>query len=158
MIESLSDSTIYMAYYTVAYLLQGGVVDGSIPGPLGIRSMISPIITYHSIPPHSILPLYTSILHLTTLHFHTPSYHSIPPILHLATLYLHTPSYHSTLPYSILPLYTSILHLITLYLHTPSYHSTLPYSILSYMYTPFTFASSHHILLFPLCLYIDLIR
>lgn len=37
MIESLSDSTIYMSYYTVAYLLQGGVVDGSTPGPLGIR-------------------------------------------------------------------------------------------------------------------------
>lgn len=40
MIESLSDSTIYMSYYTVAYLLQGGVVDGSTPGPLGIRSGI----------------------------------------------------------------------------------------------------------------------
>ncbi|CAI8050221.1 Leucine--tRNA ligase, cytoplasmic, partial [Geodia barretti] len=37
MIESLSDSTIYMSYYTVAYLLQGGVVNGSTPGPLGIR-------------------------------------------------------------------------------------------------------------------------
>ena len=37
MIESLSDSTIYMAYYAVAYLLQGGVVNGSTPGPLGIR-------------------------------------------------------------------------------------------------------------------------
>lgn len=36
-IESLSDSTIYMAFYTVAYLLQGGVIDGSKPGPLGIR-------------------------------------------------------------------------------------------------------------------------
>jgi len=36
-IESLSDSTIYMAYYTVAYLLQGGVVNGSTAGPLGIR-------------------------------------------------------------------------------------------------------------------------
>ncbi len=37
LIESLSDSTIYMAYYSVAYLLQGGVVDGSKVGPLGIR-------------------------------------------------------------------------------------------------------------------------
>jgi leucyl-tRNA synthetase len=37
MIESLSDSTIYMSYYAVAYLLQGGVVNGSTPGPLGIR-------------------------------------------------------------------------------------------------------------------------
>ncbi|KAL5460341.1 hypothetical protein EMCRGX_G033786 [Ephydatia muelleri] len=36
-IESLSDSTIYMAYYSVAYLLQGGVLNGSVPGPLGIR-------------------------------------------------------------------------------------------------------------------------
>ena len=37
LIESLSDSTIYMAYYTVAYLLQGGVLDGSVPGPLNIK-------------------------------------------------------------------------------------------------------------------------
>jgi leucyl-tRNA synthetase len=28
-IESLSDSTIYMAYYTIAHFLQGGVLDGS---------------------------------------------------------------------------------------------------------------------------------
>ena len=35
-IESLSDSTIYMAYYTVSHLLQGGVMDGSQVGPLGI--------------------------------------------------------------------------------------------------------------------------
>lgn len=37
-IESLSDSTIYMAYYTVAGLLQGGVMDGSELGPLGIKA------------------------------------------------------------------------------------------------------------------------
>ncbi|XP_023698173.2 leucine--tRNA ligase, cytoplasmic [Paramormyrops kingsleyae] len=37
LIESLSDSTIYMAYYTVAHLLQGGVLDGRGPSPLGIR-------------------------------------------------------------------------------------------------------------------------
>lgn len=37
-IESLSDSTIYMAYYTVAGLLQGGVMDGSAVGPLGIKA------------------------------------------------------------------------------------------------------------------------
>eukprot|EP00118_Oscarella_pearsei_P016818 m.163639 g.163639 ORF g.163639 m.163639 type:complete len:1177 (+) comp38854_c0_seq2:70-3600(+) len=37
LIESLSDSTIYMAYYTVAHLLHGGTVDGSKPGPLGIK-------------------------------------------------------------------------------------------------------------------------
>ncbi|RIA97593.1 leucine-tRNA ligase, partial [Glomus cerebriforme] len=38
LVESLSDSTIYMAYYTVAHLLHGGTLDGSIPGPLGIRA------------------------------------------------------------------------------------------------------------------------
>lgn len=37
LIESLSDSTIYMAYYTVAHLLQGGVLNGQAPSPLGIR-------------------------------------------------------------------------------------------------------------------------
>ncbi|CAI2376860.1 unnamed protein product [Moneuplotes crassus] len=36
-IESLSDSTIYMAYYTVAHLIQGGVMDGNTPGPLGAK-------------------------------------------------------------------------------------------------------------------------
>lgn len=37
-IESLSDSTIYMAYYTVAQFLQGGLdnLDGKKTGPLGI--------------------------------------------------------------------------------------------------------------------------
>lgn len=35
LIESLSDSTIYMSYYTVVHLLQGSV-DGSKVGPLGI--------------------------------------------------------------------------------------------------------------------------
>ncbi|TTC00259.1 Leucine--tRNA ligase, cytoplasmic [Bagarius yarrelli] len=37
LIESLSDSTIYMAYYTVAHLLQGGALNGQGPSPLGIR-------------------------------------------------------------------------------------------------------------------------
>ncbi|XP_071951783.1 leucine--tRNA ligase, cytoplasmic-like [Antedon mediterranea] len=37
LIESLSDSTIYMAYYTVAHLLQGGVINGQTIGPLGIK-------------------------------------------------------------------------------------------------------------------------
>ncbi|XP_012693255.1 leucine--tRNA ligase, cytoplasmic [Clupea harengus] len=37
LIESLSDSTIYMAYYTVAHFLQGGVLSGQGPSPLGIR-------------------------------------------------------------------------------------------------------------------------
>eukprot|EP01100_Stratorugosa_tubuloviscum_P003829 TRINITY_DN1930_c0_g2_i1.p1 TRINITY_DN1930_c0_g2~~TRINITY_DN1930_c0_g2_i1.p1 ORF type:complete len:1079 (-),score=561.16 TRINITY_DN1930_c0_g2_i1:2391-5627(-) len=38
LIESLSDSTIYMSYYTVAHLLQGGVIDGSRVGPAGIKA------------------------------------------------------------------------------------------------------------------------
>ncbi|XP_072026389.1 leucine--tRNA ligase, cytoplasmic-like [Amphiura filiformis] len=38
LIESLSDSTIYMAYYTVCHLLQGGIVDGSGKSPLGIKA------------------------------------------------------------------------------------------------------------------------
>ena len=38
LIESLSDSTIYMAYYTVAHLLHAGSYDASRPGPLAIRS------------------------------------------------------------------------------------------------------------------------
>ncbi|XP_027036668.1 leucine--tRNA ligase, cytoplasmic-like isoform X1 [Pocillopora damicornis] len=38
LIESLSDSTIYNAYYTVAHLLQEGSFDGSAGGPLGIRA------------------------------------------------------------------------------------------------------------------------
>jgi leucyl-tRNA synthetase len=37
LIESLSDSTIYMAFYTVSHLLQGGVIDGSQVGPSGIK-------------------------------------------------------------------------------------------------------------------------
>lgn len=37
LIESLSDSTIYMSYYTVAHLLQGGVFNGSGHSPLNIR-------------------------------------------------------------------------------------------------------------------------
>lgn len=38
LIESLSDSTIYMAYYTIVHLLQGGVLDGQgdSVSPLGI--------------------------------------------------------------------------------------------------------------------------
>ncbi|KAH6579719.1 hypothetical protein BASA61_010062 [Batrachochytrium salamandrivorans] len=38
LIESLSDSTIYMAYYTVAHLLHGGNLDGSTPGPANITA------------------------------------------------------------------------------------------------------------------------
>ncbi|KIL65368.1 hypothetical protein M378DRAFT_125552 [Amanita muscaria Koide BX008] len=36
LVESLSDSTIYMSYYTVAHLLHPDNLDGSKPGPLGI--------------------------------------------------------------------------------------------------------------------------
>ncbi|EYC28030.1 hypothetical protein Y032_0008g298 [Ancylostoma ceylanicum] len=38
LIESLSDSTIYNAYYTVAHLLQQGSLDGSVVGPAGISA------------------------------------------------------------------------------------------------------------------------
>ncbi|XP_046919775.2 leucyl-tRNA synthetase [Dermatophagoides farinae] len=37
LIESLSDSTIYMAYYTIVHYLQGGVLDGHGESPLGIK-------------------------------------------------------------------------------------------------------------------------
>lgn len=40
LIESLSDSTIYMAYYTVAHLLHGGIkdnLDGKKGSPVGIK-------------------------------------------------------------------------------------------------------------------------
>lgn len=37
LVESLSDSTIYMAYYLVAHFLQGGVIDGRTVGPSGIK-------------------------------------------------------------------------------------------------------------------------
>ena len=37
LIESLSDSTVYMAYYTISHLLQGGVMDGSGQSPIGIK-------------------------------------------------------------------------------------------------------------------------
>eukprot|EP00088_Acartia_fossae_P002624 TRINITY_DN1108_c1_g1_i3.p1 TRINITY_DN1108_c1_g1~~TRINITY_DN1108_c1_g1_i3.p1 ORF type:complete len:1178 (+),score=353.43 TRINITY_DN1108_c1_g1_i3:49-3582(+) len=38
LIEGLSDSTIYMAYYTVAHLLQGGTYDSSKPNELNIKA------------------------------------------------------------------------------------------------------------------------
>jgi leucyl-tRNA synthetase len=37
LVESLSDSTIYMAYYTVAHLLHQGSINGSTIGPAGIK-------------------------------------------------------------------------------------------------------------------------
>ena len=37
LVESLSDSTIYMAYYTIANFLQGGVLDGSKMGEAQIK-------------------------------------------------------------------------------------------------------------------------
>ncbi|KAI7877197.1 leucyl-tRNA synthetase [Lichtheimia hyalospora FSU 10163] len=38
LVESLSDSTIYMAYYTVAHLLHQGSLDGTTVGPANIRA------------------------------------------------------------------------------------------------------------------------
>ncbi|CAO3622167.1 unnamed protein product [Cunninghamella echinulata] len=38
LVESLSDSTIYMAYYTVAHLLHQGSLNGSTVGPAGISA------------------------------------------------------------------------------------------------------------------------
>ncbi|KIY63254.1 leucine-tRNA ligase [Cylindrobasidium torrendii FP15055 ss-10] len=38
MVESLSDSTIYMCYYTIAHLLHDSSLDGSKVGPLGITA------------------------------------------------------------------------------------------------------------------------
>jgi leucyl-tRNA synthetase len=38
-VESLSDSTIYMAYYTVAHILQGeNNLNGQKPGPMGVKA------------------------------------------------------------------------------------------------------------------------
>lgn len=37
LIESLSDSTIYNAYYTVAHFLQGGTIKGQLPNALSIK-------------------------------------------------------------------------------------------------------------------------
>lgn len=51
LIESLSDSTIYMAYYTIAHLLQGGVLNGQEPSPLGIKcgQIHTPTHTYRTV-------------------------------------------------------------------------------------------------------------
>lgn len=38
LIESLSDSTIYMAFYTIVHLLQAGSFKGETPSPLGITA------------------------------------------------------------------------------------------------------------------------
>lgn len=38
LIESLSDSTIYMAYYTIAHLIQGGTFKADKPNSLGIKA------------------------------------------------------------------------------------------------------------------------
>ncbi|KAH9442430.1 hypothetical protein Pst134EB_028682 [Puccinia striiformis f. sp. tritici] len=38
LVESLSDSTVYMAYYTVSHLLHGGDIFGKTVGPLGITA------------------------------------------------------------------------------------------------------------------------
>ena len=39
LIESLSDSTIYMAYYSVAHVLQRGDIYGQTPGPVAAADM-----------------------------------------------------------------------------------------------------------------------
>ena len=39
LIESLSDSTIYMAYYSVAHVLQRGDIYGQTPGPIATADM-----------------------------------------------------------------------------------------------------------------------
>jgi len=38
LVESLSDSTIYMAYYTISHFLHGGDIFGKTPGPLGVTA------------------------------------------------------------------------------------------------------------------------
>lgn len=63
-VESLTDSTIYMAYYTIAHHLQGNV-DGSVPGPHGIKpeQMTKEVFDYiflrASPPTNSTIPLET---------------------------------------------------------------------------------------------------
>lgn len=61
-VESLTDSTIYMAYYTIAHHLQGSV-DGSVMGPHGIKpeqltkEVFDYIFLRHSPPTNSTIPL-----------------------------------------------------------------------------------------------------
>eukprot|EP00211_Chloroparvula_japonica_P000343 CAMPEP_0119139140 /NCGR_PEP_ID=MMETSP1310-20130426/26962_1 /TAXON_ID=464262 /ORGANISM="Genus nov. species nov., Strain RCC2339" /LENGTH=1099 /DNA_ID=CAMNT_0007130403 /DNA_START=156 /DNA_END=3452 /DNA_ORIENTATION=+ len=38
LVESLSDSTVYMSYYGIAHLLQGGVLDGNGESPVGVKA------------------------------------------------------------------------------------------------------------------------
>ncbi|GAA5852819.1 hypothetical protein JCM5353_007630 [Sporobolomyces roseus] len=62
LVESLSDSTIYMAYYTIAHLLHGPPIDGSVVGPLGITheqmtdEMFEYIFAAGPYPSHSPIP------------------------------------------------------------------------------------------------------
>lgn len=66
-IESLSDSTIYMAYYTISHLLQGGALNGSLVGSAGIKAdqLTDEVFNYiflHDIfpsPPSTDIPLTT---------------------------------------------------------------------------------------------------
>jgi leucyl-tRNA synthetase len=66
-VESLSDSTIYMAYYTIAHFLQGGVLNGSEVGPAGIRpeQLTVDVFNYifrhktHPTPPETDIPVAT---------------------------------------------------------------------------------------------------
>ncbi|GAA5823953.1 hypothetical protein JCM11251_003356 [Rhodosporidiobolus azoricus] len=63
LVESLSDSTIYMAYYTISHLLHGPPIDGSVVGPLGITAeqmtdeMWEYIYANGPYPSHSPIPL-----------------------------------------------------------------------------------------------------
>ncbi|GAA6022783.1 hypothetical protein JCM10207_000415 [Rhodosporidiobolus poonsookiae] len=63
LVESLSDSTIYMSYYTIAHLLHGPPIDGSTVGPLGITAeqmtdeMWEYIFANGAFPSHSPIPI-----------------------------------------------------------------------------------------------------
>lgn len=46
LIESLSDSTIYMAFYTIVHLLQGGSFKGETPSPVGIKPEVISLISF----------------------------------------------------------------------------------------------------------------
>lgn len=47
LIESLSDSTIYMAYYTVAHILQAGNMYGGGGGPIAASDMTPEVRSPH---------------------------------------------------------------------------------------------------------------
>ncbi|GAX85489.1 hypothetical protein CEUSTIGMA_g12905.t1 [Chlamydomonas eustigma] len=60
LIESLSDSTIYMAYYTVAHILQGGDIYGKQSGPLKAEDLTMEVWDYVFLEgpvPNTLIPL-----------------------------------------------------------------------------------------------------